>query len=102
MVYRFDLSELGEVYFDLEVFGNYLIQVSTDDQTYTTVYDYSQISDEYVDSMSNVATLSVFPEDYGATSTFYIRLANTDPSQQYGGGIRRFSINQKQLITSEN
>lgn len=102
LVYRFDLSELGEAYFDLEVFGNYLIQVSTDDQTYTTVYDYSQISDEYVDSMSNVATLSVFPEDYGATSTFYIRLANTDPSQQYGGGIRRFSINQKQLITSEN
>ena len=89
LVYEFDFNQLGDAYISLEVFGNYLIQVSTDDKTYTTVYDYSQISDIYVSDMKNNTILSIFPEDYGAIAgKLYIRLTNTDPSQEYGGGIQ--------------
>ena len=102
-VYAFDLNELDDPYFELDVFGNYLIQVSTDDKNYTTVYDYRQVSAVYTDNMKDSsATLSIFPDTVGVTSgKFYVRLANTDPSKEYGGAIKKLYINEKQLVTAQ-
>lgn len=100
-VYEFDLDELGNAFFELDVFGNYLIQVSADDQNYTTVYDYSKINDTYVEDMDNKITLTVFPEDIQAKDKFYVRIANTDISKAYGGAIMKLYINTRQAVNAE-
>ena len=102
IVYQFDMDTLGNAFLDFNVFGNYLIQVSTDDQTYTTVYDYREISDVYVGNMQNRTVLSIFPDEHNATSgDFYVRIANTDPLKEYGGGITKLTINTKVPVTAE-
>lgn len=100
-VYSFDLDRLGDIYLGLEVFGNYLIEVSSDDRNYTAVYDYRKVSDVYNDDMKTT-TLSVFPDMVGAKSgKLYVRIANTDPTKEHGGAIKKLTVNQKQLITSQ-
>lgn len=101
-VYEFDLDELGDSFFEVYVFGNYLIQVSANDKDYTTVYDYSQMGDSYIEDMNNKVTLAVFPDTVGVKSgKFYVRIANTDPTKEYGGAIMKLYVNQKIPITAE-
>lgn len=101
-VYVFDREELGEFYLSLDVFGNYLIEVSGDDKTYTTVHDYSQVSDTYIENMANRTLLSVFPDQAMADSDkLFVRIANTDATQKNGGGIMKLYVHQKKTISGE-
>ena len=77
------------------MFYNYIIEVSNDNETWTTAYDYRDVSAEYIDKTTNRTTVSVFSPDDQA-QTLYIRLSNTDPTKEYGAGIRTLTVKYQQ------
>ena len=95
LTYKIDRSAYAGAYADLEVFYNYIIEVSNDNETWTTAYDYRDVSAEYIDKTTNRTTVSVFSPDDQA-QTLYIRLSNTDPTKEYGAGIRTLTVKYQQ------
>ncbi len=99
LIYRFDLNEYPDAFLELDVFYNYKIEVSADNQTYQEVAVYDG---EYVTNMTNRTTVTAFLSDYaGSNGIVYVRLGNVDPSQQYGTGITSFTINYRQPLSSD-
>lgn len=94
LIYRFDLSEFSNPDFTLEVFQNYLIDVSADGVTYTVTHDYSLIDPSHPKTGGNNVLVTFDPDDYGAADAFYIRIRNTDPSTGWGGSVRMLVIRQ--------
>ena len=98
LIYRFDLSQFNDPYFTFNVSYNYVVEVSPDGEHYTKVYDYRDISDEYVTSAVNRVALSIFPELYESGNEIYVRFSNTDLSQKYGAAVMSMYLYNKRLL----
>lgn len=96
LTYRVDLGKYDSAYVTMDIFYNYVVEVSNDNQTWTKVYDYRDVSDQYIEKNNNRVNAVVFSPDDKA-KTMYIRLSNTDPTKAYGAGIRSFSVKYHQL-----
>jgi len=94
LVYRFNLADFSNPDFTLEVFQNYLIDVSADGVHYTVTHDYSLIDPSHPRTGGNNVLVTFDPDDYGAQTEFYIRIRNTDPSTGWGGSVRLLVIRQ--------
>lgn len=94
LVYRFNLADFSNPDFTLEVFQNYLIDVSADGVHYTVTHDYSLIDPSHPRTGGNNVLVTFDPDDYGAQTEFYIRIRNNDPSTGWGGSVRLLVIRQ--------
>lgn len=97
LIYRFDMTEMNDPYFQFDVLYNYLVEVSIDGEHYQTAFDYRDISGTYITGATNRIRLQIVPELYGASETCYVRFSNTDPTKEYGAGISALTIYSKQL-----
>lgn len=92
LVYRFDLDALPAAILTLSLRQNYLVEISSDNQHYQTVWDVSQEYDHRVTS-ENAGMRCLSPADYGFTGgTLYLRIRNTDPTTGWGGAISLLGI----------
>ncbi|MBQ2881621.1 MAG: hypothetical protein IJE40_05085, partial [Clostridia bacterium] len=88
LIYKFDISKYHNVRFSLSVLQNYIVEVSSDNENWTMVADYSQGGTvPHVTDGSNLTTLTLYPSDYGITENFYFRLRNSDVTKGWGGSI---------------
>lgn len=100
LVYRFDLTNFDDPYFVFDVLYNYVVEVSSDGEHYTKVYDYRDVSGEYITGTSNRTDLAVFPELYDLDDELYVRFSNTDPEREYGAAVMGLTIYSKRLLES--
>ncbi|MHC1694260.1 MAG: hypothetical protein AB9835_03065 [Eubacteriales bacterium] len=97
IVYRFDLSKYTAPVIYLDVFQNYIIEVSDHDGDWQKVYDYSEINPVHLTDGSNRTLLTVDPSGFGYKNELWVRISNTDVSQGWGGSIFNITVKQKVL-----
>ena len=91
LVYKFDLADRRDFMVVMDIFSNYLIEVSDHNGDYVKAYDYRDISDVHITDGSNRANLKIAAADYGITNELYVRLSNTDVTQGWGCSIAKFT-----------
>ena len=97
LTYRFDREKYTDAFVTMDVFFNYVVEVSNDNQNWTKVADYRDIDPEYTESSTNRVKITIFSPD-DAASEMYVRLSNTDPDKEFGGGIRNLEVKYKQPV----
>ena len=92
LTYRFDLDALPGAVFSLSLRQNYIVEVSSDNQNYQTVFDVSKEYEKRV-TTENAGMRCIVASDYGLTDgMLYLRIRNTDITQGWGGAITQFSV----------
>lgn len=93
VVYYFDLRGTSGFRIDMNIYQNYIVEVSSDGSEWTEVADYSEGgTKEHITTGNNRKTITVKSDDYGYNEDFYVRLSNTDISQGWGGSISQFTV----------
>lgn len=93
LVYYFDLRETSGFEIAMQIYQNYIVEVSSDGDDWLEVADYSEGgTKEHLTTGNNKIKLTLTAADYGYTEDFYIRIRNTDTSLGWGGTISQFTI----------
>ena len=93
IIYRFDLSEYKDAVIVATVCQNYLVQVSKDGTSWTTIQDYALVSGGRIEGDSNETTVGAAAEKYANGSNYiYLRFANADTSTGWGTGLSKIEI----------
>ena len=93
VVYKFDLATYPNAFVVLEVCQNYLVQVSPDNQNWTTVQNYEVASGKRISSDKNAVQIGISALRWApSASEMYIRIANTDTTSGFGGAISGFTV----------
>ena len=96
LVYFFDVTDKLSMEISLNIFQNYILEVSADGEDWEEIANYYDISGgQHLTSGGNNKVYKVNPFDYGCkqTGTCYIRLRNCDPSKGHGGSITNLTLN---------
>lgn len=93
LVYYFDLSGTSNFEIVMSIFQNYIVDVSSDNDDWIEVVDYSEggIKD-HLTTGNNKTNLKIKASDYGFTDKMYIKLRNTNTAMGWGGSISNFTI----------
>ena len=92
IIYRFDLKEYPHLAAVMYLEQNYLVQVSTDGESWRTIQNFELVNG-FRDYGAHKATLVVASDKYAPDADFmYVRLANSDVSQGHGGSISKLII----------
>jgi hypothetical protein len=92
IIYCFDLKKYPHAAAVLFLEQNYLVQVSTDGQTWKTIQNFELVNG-FRDYGAHKATLIVASDKYAqGADAMYVRLANSDVTQGHGGSISRLDI----------
>lgn len=103
LIYRFDISEQPGAIYTFTLTQNYVAEVSADGKNWTLVADYSRGGTvPHLTTGGNPFLLTVLPEEYGCTDTFYFHLYNSDPTQGWGGSLSqirwKYQISEEEAI----
>lgn len=100
LIYRFDISQQPHALYTFTLTQNYVAEVSSDGENWTLVADYSQGGTvPHLTTGGNTLLLTIKPEEYGCTDTFYFHLYNSNTSMGWGGSLSQ--IKWKYQITEE-
>ncbi len=95
IVYKFDLNEHDNMYFNFYISQNYLAKISADGENWTTLADYSEGGTvPRIQNGSNAIILTVDPKNYDFLGdTLYVKFANTvSGTVGFGCAISKFTI----------
>ena len=93
LIYRIDLNEYENAVVVATVMQNYMLQVSADGKSWTTVQNYEAVKGSRIEGNGNKATVGMAAEKYAADSEYlYIRLSNSDVTTGWGGAISKLEI----------
>ncbi len=96
LIYFFDISDKLSMEISMNVFQNYIVEVSADGEDWEEIANYYDISGgKHLTSGGNNVTIRIDPMDYDCdeTGVCYVRLRNCDPSQGHGGSITQLTLN---------
>ncbi len=92
IIYKFDLNKYPHAAVVMFLEQNYLLQVSTDGQSWKTIQNYELVNG-FRDFGAHKATVVVASDKYAKGEEFmYIRLANSDVTQGHGGSISKMIV----------
>ena len=92
IIYRFDLKQYPHLAAVMFLEQNYLVQVSTDGETWRTIQNFELVNG-FRDYGAHKATLVVASDKYAkGADAMYVRLANSDVTQGHGGSISQLTI----------
>lgn len=92
IIYKFDLNKYPHLAAVMFLEQNYLLQVSTDGESWKTIQNYELVNG-FRDAGSHQATVVVASDKYAKGEDYmYVRLANSDPTQGHGGSISKLVI----------
>ena len=93
LVYCFDLLDFEDAVVVATVSQNYLVQVSEDGKTWTTIQDYQAVSGTRLEGGSNKATIGIAASKYAKKGDYlYIRFANADTQSGWGTALHKLEI----------
>ncbi len=93
IIYRFEVAGMKSCQLTMDVAQNYLIEVSTDGQSWTTAFDYSEGGTvPWLQGANNRTQLSLdlLADGRSASDTVYVKLSNCYPDKGHGGSIYSF------------
>ena len=92
LIYRFDLTAYPELVAVMKICSNYLVQVSTDGENWTTVQDYVEVNGARMQGTSNAATVAIDSTKHApGAQAMYVRLACADGGN-WGGCIVQLDL----------
>ena len=94
LVYKFDLTTFRDATITLNIKQNYLVQYSSNGESWKVLADYSQ-TDGYEGTLQgggNDTLLSVSATAVPGSDTLYVRIADCNPGDGWGGTISSLSI----------
>ena len=93
IIWRIDLERYKDAYFAITIAQNYLLEVSTDGESWTILQDFIKVNGMRINASSNTATFGIDSKIYAKDADFmYVRLSNADPTQGYGGSVSKYEI----------
>ncbi|MBO5897907.1 MAG: hypothetical protein J6R04_02735, partial [Clostridia bacterium] len=93
IVWCIDLQKYPGAYMTLSISQNYLLEVSTDGESWETIQNFITVNGNRITAGSNAATFGIDSKVYAKDADkMYVRLSNADPKQGHGGAITQYQI----------
>ena len=93
IVWCIDLEKYPNAYMTLSISQNYLLEVSTDGESWETVQNFITVNGNRITAASNAATFGIDSKVHAKDAEkMYVRLSNADPKAGYGGAITQYQI----------
>ena len=93
LIYKIDLQKYPDAVVTLDLFQNYLIEVSGNGKDFVETHNYKTINKTHIRDGSNRTAVCLNSSLYAdVTDEFYIRISNTDKKQGWGGSVFSLSV----------